>query len=52
MVFDECKRQYDGYNLNGVEIYNSNSVVVTMDSFRTKNDVFTYVMHIDNNEGT
>ncbi len=25
--FEECKRWYDGYNLNGVEIYNSNSVV-------------------------
>lgn len=97
--FEECKRWYDGYNLNGVEIYNSNSVVFamenqemanywnktgtfdvlttylqmnfkgvlddvrtmlggghvdvntttymnTMDCFRTKNDVFTYLMHI------
>ncbi len=30
MDFEECKRWYDGYNLNGVEIYNSNSVVKAM----------------------
>ena len=27
MDFEECKRWYNGYNLNGFEIYNSNSVV-------------------------
>jgi len=35
--FEECKRWYDGYNLNGIEIYNSNSVVVAMDNQRMEN---------------
>ena len=30
--FEECKRWYDGYNLNGIEIYSPNSIVEAIDN--------------------
>ncbi|MBR3072032.1 AAA family ATPase [Fibrobacter sp.] len=30
--FEECKRWYDGYNINGIEIYNPKSIVEAVDS--------------------
>ena len=30
--FDECKRWYDGYDLNGIEIYSPNSIVEAIDN--------------------
>lgn len=32
MDFEQMKQWYDGYNLNGIEIYNPKSVIVTMTS--------------------
>ena len=34
--FEECKRWYDGYNLNGIEIYSPNSIVEAIDNGRIK----------------
>ena len=74
--YEECRHWYDGYELNGFEIYNPESVVRlkynykgikddvvrmlagesidvnitsfmnTMDSFITKDDVYTYLLHL------
>ena len=30
--FEECRRWYDGYNLNGIEIYSPNSIVEAIDN--------------------
>ena len=34
--FEECKRWYDGYNLNGIEIYSPNSIVEAIDNGKVK----------------
>ncbi len=34
--FEECKRWYDGYNLNGIEIYSPNSIVEAIDNNKVK----------------
>lgn len=34
--FEECKRWYNGYNLNGIEIYSPNSIVEAIDNGRIK----------------
>ncbi|MBP5291802.1 MAG: PD-(D/E)XK nuclease domain-containing protein, partial [Lachnospiraceae bacterium] len=53
MDFKECRRWYDGYSMNGYEIYNPESVDVnvtrylnTMDSFKNKDDIFTYLIYV------
>jgi hypothetical protein len=34
--FEECKRWYDGYNLNGIKIYSPNSIVEAIDKGKMK----------------
>ena len=34
--FEECKRWYDGYNINGIETYNPKSIVSAIDSGKIK----------------
>ena len=34
--FEECRRWYDGYNLNGIEIYSPNSIVEAIDNGKIK----------------